>query len=65
MHTRHMTSQVWLEPVPAVYISRLDAIPDIDAGTVKVTAHVSDKGVRVPPPPSVYHAAASLFSCSV
>jgi len=31
---------VWLEPVPGSWISKLKIVPDVDAGTVRVTAEV-------------------------
>lgn len=31
---------VWMEPVPAAYITRLDLVPDIDAGSLAATVHV-------------------------
>ncbi len=35
---------VWLEPVPEIRIERLAMVPDIDAGSLKVTVHASGGG---------------------
>ena len=33
---------VWLEPVPAAHITRVDLIPDVDISSVDVTVHGSE-----------------------
>ncbi len=41
-------STVWLEPVPEAHITRLEIIPDIDRGNVRVKVSASEKGRGLP-----------------
>lgn len=54
---------VWLEPVPRAYVEDLVVVPDIDAGTATVTAHVAgDAGAQVRL--SLYHGDRRVASAS-